>query len=125
MLHLLGIALSLCGVGGEGARAHTRRGLSSALRSGKRRKGGFGTPPAYPCLPCRRFGRPAGALPWRVLQLEHPAIALSTRNSAVANRRAVSNILAPSLQTRVTLPDDSLPARFISDRICFSPLRLS
>ncbi|XP_014562379.1 hypothetical protein COCVIDRAFT_32828 [Bipolaris victoriae FI3] len=52
------------------------------------------------------LGRWGAGVPSSVLQLEHPPIAFSTRILAVANRH------------------DSLPPRFISDRICFSPLHL-
>ncbi|KAJ6195799.1 hypothetical protein J3E72DRAFT_270895 [Bipolaris maydis] len=58
-------------------------------------------------------------------ELEHPPIAFSTRILAVANRRAVTHPCLLTALSRHVLDDShSLPPRFISDRICFSPLHL-
>lgn len=71
------------------------------------------------------LGRWGAGVPPSVLQLEHPPIAFSTRILAVANRRAVTHPCLLTALSRHVLDDShSLPPRFISDRICFSPLHL-
>jgi hypothetical protein len=68
---------------------------------------------AYPCPKCRRLSSPL-------------------ERSSVASRTPSDRTLHPHpcwgqthLHILVTLSDYLLPGRFISDRICFSPLRLS
>jgi hypothetical protein len=78
---------------------------------------------AYPCRLGGRFRSP----------LERSSVASRTPSDRPLHPHPcwgkqtcrIQSILARPLHILVTLSDYSLPERFISDRICFSPLRLS